>query len=129
MKTGDGGVSYTMFTTKSTQRVVKYNEPILLSEIHFLVEMSCDKAFASKPTRTPKTHSSCWGTPTNAFRRTCELYSRQGREAESNRPILRQKEKPKPNKSSIWVFLADDYNFDTKSRKDFLKNIIKYAIF
>ena len=39
--------------------------------------MSCDKAFASEPTRTPKTHSSCWGTPTTAFRRTCELHSWQ----------------------------------------------------
>lgn len=45
--------------------------------------MSCDEAFASKPTRTPKTHSSCWGTPTTAFRRTCELYLWQSHKAEA----------------------------------------------
>ena len=34
-------------------------------------------------------------------------------------------------KDTAWCpfLLANNYNFDTKSRKDFLKNIIKYAIF
>ena len=40
--------------------------------------MSCDETFACEPTRTPKTHSSCWGTPTadNGLCLASELYSK-----------------------------------------------------
>ena len=60
------------------------------SEIHSY-GMSCDEAFASEPTRTPKTHSSCWGTPTNAFRRTCELHSWQSHEQKFERWFVTNK--------------------------------------
>ena len=75
--------------------------------------MSCDEAFASKPTRTPKTHSSCWGTPTNAFRRTCELYSWQSHEAEVRTMIHSQQKRQAQDLSFL---LAENQRFELWNR-------------
>ena len=80
---------------------------------------SCAEPYASK-LRTPKTHSSCWGTPTadNGFRHTYAPHSVCGANEREvcNNAFLRQKKNPSPKKLGEG-FLAWERGFEPPHRE------------